>query len=223
MESRKMTLTALGLLSTIALTAGCSDDRAQQPPTVVTTTQPTPPPATTYVAPSTNTPPIAGQVNPSTVPTTNNTNAGPGGPTGSELGDKITREIHTNAQMTGSRITAVSNSAGTVRLTGRAQHRQQKALAAKTAKDEPGTTSVVNKIEIVPTGGVKEAAAQPKTIVKTVNRYFYIHDNNRPGSTSTSTGNVDNDDTAMPGSSKHPMNSNGSPGPDSSVDSNSNM
>src|SRR3569833_697411 len=95
MESRKMTLTALGLLSTIALTAVCSDDRAQQPPTVVTTTQPTPPPATTYVAPSTNPPPLAGQVNPSTVPTTNNTNAGPGGPTGSELGDKITREIHT--------------------------------------------------------------------------------------------------------------------------------
>jgi len=213
MEIRKMTLAGCALMASTAwLTAGCNSDRHQAPPTVVTTTAPAPPPSTTYVAPSTNTPPMAGQVNPTALPQTNNTNAGPGGPTGTELGERITREIHTNAQMTGSRVTAVSTVDGTVRLTGRAQNQQQRALAAKTAKNEPGTTSVIDKIEIVPTGGVKTASAPPKTIVKTVNRYFYIHDRAPAGqippagTTSQSTGDVDN--SMNSGNSKHPMSTN---------------
>jgi hypothetical protein len=147
-------------------------------------------------------------MNPTTsTPQTNNTNAGAGGPTGNGLGDKITREIHTNAQMTGSRITAVSNASGTVRLTGRAQNKQQRALAVKTARDEPGVTSVIDKVEIVPTGGIKEAAAPPKVIVKNTTRYFYIHE--KPDSTTTS-----NDDMANP---KHPTGSEGGASPDSSL------
>jgi hypothetical protein len=215
MEIRKMTLGVLACVAAAGwLTAGCSNDRDQTPPTVVTTTAPAPQPTTTYVGP------VAGQVNPGAVPQTNNTNAGPGGPTGTDLGDQITREIHTNAQMTGSRITAVSTVDGTVRLTGQAQDQQQKALAAKTAKNEPGTTSVIDKIQIVPTGGVKEAAAPPKVIIQNTTKYFYIHDRApQAGTTSQSTGDVDNSDMGTTaGGPKHPMSSDGSAGPDSSVD-----
>ena len=216
MEIRKIRLgTAICVAAAGWLTAGCNSDRDQTPPTVVTTTAPAPPPSTTYVGPTT--PPMAGQVNPTAVPQTNNTNAGPGGPTGTELGDRITREIHTNAQMTGSRITAVSTVDGTVRLTGRAQNQQQRALAAKTAKNEPGTTSVIDKIQIVPTGGIKTAAAPPKVIVKNTTKYFYIHDGaQQGGTTSQSTGDVDN--SMNSGNSKRPMSSTGMPGADTSVD-----
>ena len=191
MESRKIII-GMGCVAAALLT-GCNDG---PPPTTVTTTAPVAPapPATTYVAPSTTPPVVVGQVNPAAtaVPQTNNTNAGPGGPTGTDLGDRITREIHTNVQMTGSRITAVSTVDGTVRLTGQAQNQQQRAMAAKTAKNEPGTVSVIDKIEIVPTGGIKTAATPPKVIIKNTNHYFYIHDKAPAGSTSQSTGNVDN-------------------------------
>lgn len=201
-----------------ALAAGCANN-AQNPPTVVRT-QPAPAPAnTTVVAPA----PAQTAVNPATTPNTDNTNAGPGGPTGNALGDQITREIHTNVQMTGSRITAVSTADGTVRLTGQAQDRQQQALAAKTARDEPGVNHVVDKIQIVPTGGVKEAAAPQKVIVK---KYFYIRDNSSPspsngfsgpsssGDTGGMNGSVDNSGASNP---KHPTQSTSGPSPDTGV------
>jgi hypothetical protein len=141
--------------------AGCANNPPAdtpptvQPTTVVTTPAPPAPPSGTAVG-----------VNPQT----NNTNSGPGGATGDELGSKVTEAIHINAQMTGSRVTAVSDSVGVIRLTGQAQNQQQKALAERTARNVSGVSSVVNKIEIVPTGGAK-TASKPTVIQKTTKVY----------------------------------------------------
>jgi len=170
-------LMALG--AAIALGTGCANrQQAETPPTVIQTA-PAPPVAQPPATVATTTP------TPVTTVPTNNTNAGPGGATGSALGDAVTRQIHTNAQMTGSRVTAVSTAEGTVRLTGMAQNRQQKALAERVARDQPGVLHVVDKIEIVPTGGIKAAAA-PKVIEK---KYFYIHDQAPASQPNNSSGN----------------------------------
>lgn len=126
-----------------------------QPTTVVTNPAPPAPPGTTVVG---------------TTPQTNNTNAGVGGATGDDLGTKVTEAIHVNSQMTGSRVTAVADPGGVIRLTGQAQNQQQKALAERTARNVTGVSSVVNKIEIVPTGGAK-SASKPTVIQKTTKVY----------------------------------------------------
>jgi len=143
--------------------AGCSHDNpppAAPPAATPTTVVTNPAPPTSPGAP----------VASSTAPQTNNTNAGPGGATGNDLGDKVTEAIHINTQMTGSRVTAVADPGGVIRLTGTAQNQQQKALAEREARNTPGVTSVVNKIEIVPTGGSK-VASKPKVIEKTTKVY----------------------------------------------------
>lgn len=164
--------------------AGCSNDNpppAAPPTTVVTTPAPPAPPPGTPVANS-------------STPQTNNTNAGPGGATGNDLGDKVTEAIHINTQMTGSRVTAVADPGGVIRLTGTAQNQQQKALAEREARNTSGVTSVVNKIEIVPTGGSK-VASQPKVIEKTTKVYI-IQKPAPAGSSKT-----DTDDTTTSSSS----------------------
>ncbi len=146
--------------------AGCGQKDDTPPSTTVVTTAPPPSaPSTTTVVPTTTPPgPTA------TVPPTNNTNAGAGGATGlnASLADAVNKKIRTNTQMTGSRITAVAESDGTIRLTGTAQNAQQKALAESAAHDTTGVNHVINKVEIVATGGAKTTAAPAtKTITKT--------------------------------------------------------
>src|SRR5579885_1109156 len=91
--------------ATLALTgiAGCSNKSDENPPantTVVTSTPASPTPAPTATVANTNTPP------------TNNVNAGQGGPAGTNaaVADAVNKAIHTNVQLTGSRITAVVDS-----------------------------------------------------------------------------------------------------------------
>ena len=177
---RTAALTA-GAVFAALLTAGCAHDDSATPPTVVTT-----PPTTTVVAP------------PGTVTTTTaspdtkiNTNAGPGGSTGTDaaLADRVNMAIVHNKQMTGSRVEPVAI-AGVVRLTGQVQNQQQKALAEKTASQTPGVSSVKNKLIIISTGGAK-----PKPIVITKTKTMVIHDQNAapaaPADSNTG-------DTAMP-------------------------
>ncbi len=159
---------ALSIVAACAL-AGCSQNEApQNPPPVVV--NPAPPPASTTVA---TTP--GGVVSTSSTPATNNTNAGAGGATGADspIADAVNKAIHSNTQMTGSRVTAVVDASGTARLTGTAQNQQQKALAETTARQTSGVTSVANKIEIVPTGGTKSASSKPAA-VKT--KIIVVHD-----------------------------------------------
>jgi hypothetical protein len=94
---------------------------------------------------------------------TNDTNAGPGGATGTQtaLADEISKSITRNTQMTGSRVNVVVDSAGVATLTGFTQNQQQKALAEKAAKNTTGISVVSNKLEIRPTGGVGKAAPAP--------------------------------------------------------------
>ncbi|BDI32667.1 hypothetical protein CCAX7_47180 [Capsulimonas corticalis] len=168
-------LCAVAFSAAIFAVAGCSHDDASQnqPPTVVTntTTAPAVPAGTTTtVTTPGGTTTVAG------VPQTNNTNAGPGGATGedSAAGDAVLKSIHTNVQMTGSRVLATVDSAGTARLTGTAQNQQQKALAERLATNTSGVTSVVNKIEIVATGGVKSPPPPTKVVEKT--KIVVVHD-----------------------------------------------
>jgi len=159
-----VSLASLGL---VIVLSGCSNnDQAQTPPTA--------PPSTTIVttpAPPGPTTTVVAGTNPDGTPQTNNTNAGSGGATGNDIGQHVTDAIHTNAQMTGSRVTAVADPGGTIRLTGTAQNQQQKALAESTARQTSGVSSVVNKIEIVPTGGVHHVASKPTVIQKTTKVY----------------------------------------------------
>jgi hypothetical protein len=99
-----------------------------------------------------------------------NTNAGPGGATGasSTTADAINTTIVRNTQMTGSRVTAVVDSAGTATLNGFVQNAQQKALAEKAAKDTPGVSGLKDKLEIRPTGGAGKTDAASRVTSLTV-------------------------------------------------------
>jgi hypothetical protein len=165
--------------------AGCSNNDAaeNQPPTVVTnTTTTTPVPVAVPAGTTAVTTPGATTTVVGGVPQTNNTNAGPGAATGADsaTGDAVLKNIHTNVQLTGSRILATADSAGVVRLTGTAQNQQQKALAERTASNTPGVTSVVNKIEIVATGGVKTPPPAPKVKVVEKTHIVVVHDKAAP-------------------------------------------
>jgi len=158
---RAAALAAMGL----AL-AGCSHNSENNPPasTTVVSSQPAPapPPGATVTTPSTTTPaPTAN------APGTNNVNAGPGGATGvgAATADAVNKAIHSNVQLTGSRITAVVDAAGVATLTGTAQNQQQKALAVRAATNTSGVTSVKDKIEIVPTGGAKSKTASTTKVI----------------------------------------------------------
>lgn len=147
---------ALTGIAALAL-AGCShDDSADNPPPVTNTTvvvvSPAPGAATGGTAAVNGVPARA-----------DNTNAGAGGATGTQpiLADQINTQIVRNTQMTGSRVTAVVDTSGIATLNGFVQNQQQKALAEKAAHDTAGVSSVKNKIEIRPTGGVGQTAPQP--------------------------------------------------------------
>lgn len=160
-RNRTAVLAAGGALAAL-LAAGCAHN--DEPPAQVNTTTVTPPAAAPAMNTTTTTPGGASSTTTTNAtPSTNNTNAGAGGATGTETAtaDAVNKAIHNNAQMTGSRVTAVVNASGAARLTGTAQNQQQKALAESTARQAAGVSSVINKIEIVPTGGMKAAAAKP--------------------------------------------------------------
>lgn len=154
-------LIALGISLIAASVAGCSNNAEQPPASTTTTTVNSAPPAntttTTATAPASN----------ANAPGTNNVNAGPGGATGTNaaVADAVNKAIHTNVQLTGSRITAVVDAAGVATLTGTAQNQQQKALAVRAATNTSGVTSVKDKIEIVPTGGAKAKTASTTKVI----------------------------------------------------------
>jgi hypothetical protein len=103
-----------------------------------------------------------------------NTNAGPGGATGTEteIADEINKKIIRNPQMTGSRVNVVVDAAGMATISGFTQNQQQKALALKAAKETAGVLDVKDKLEIRPTGGTgktpKPAPQQPQTTIVVV-------------------------------------------------------
>ncbi len=157
-------LTAAALAAAL-LTAGCHDDTP--PPTTVITP---PPAAATTIAPSAGTTAPTGTTE---VPDTKiNTNAGPGGSTGTDsaLADQVNTAIVHNKQMTGARVEVVAT-AGIVTLNGQVQNPQQKALAQTTAQQVPGVSSIKNKLIIVTTGGAK-----PKPMVVTKTKTIVVHD-----------------------------------------------
>ena len=159
----RLAAAALGAACLALLTAGCHDDTP--PPTTVVTPAPA---ATTTVTPGTTTSPSTGTA---TVPDTKiNTNAGPGGSTGTDgvLADQVNTAIVHNKQMTGSRVEALATN-GVVTLNGQVQNQQQKALAQSTAQQVPGVGSIKNKLIIVTTGGAKP---KPVVVTKTV----IVHD-----------------------------------------------
>ncbi len=167
--SRLAAVTA-GAVLTALLAAGCHDDT---PPTVVTT--PTPSGTTTVVPGGTPASVPAPGTTATTIPDTKvNTNAGPGGSTGTDkaLADQINTAIVHNKQMTGSRVEVVAT-VGIVTLNGQVQNQQQKALAQSTAAQVPGVSadSIKNKLIIVTTGGPK-----PKPMVVTKTKTVVVHD-----------------------------------------------
>ncbi len=174
-RKRALLVTAGGAMAAL-MAAGCSHQDDAPPPQVNTTTTVLPPPAAPGAATTTTLPGTTNTVTRTKVtPSTNNTNAGSGGATGSQTGvaDAVNKAIHNNAQMTGSRVTAVVNASGEARLTGTAQNPQQKGLAESTARQTPGVSTVINKIEIVPTGGMKSSAS-PAAPAKT--KIIVVHD-----------------------------------------------
>ena len=173
LRGRTAAVTAGALLAAF-LTAGCHDD--------------TPPPATVVSTPSasttTVTPEGATATTPQTVPDTKiNTNAGPGGSTGTDaaLADQVNTAIVHNKQMTGSRVEVIAT-AGIVTLNGQVQNQQQKALAQTTAQQVPGVSSIKNKLIIVTTGGAKP---KPTVVMKT--KTVVIHDQAPAASANTGT------------------------------------
>lgn len=141
--------------------AGCSQNNPQPPASTSTTTVNTAPPPQSAPSPA--------ATSTANAPGTNNVNAGPGGAVGtnSAVADAVNKAIHTNVQLTGSRITAVVDSSGVATLTGTAQDQQQKALAVRAATNTAGVTSVKDKIEIAPTGGAKAHQVATKVIHET--------------------------------------------------------
>lgn len=146
--------------------AGCSQNQPQPAEPTTTTTTVNSAPATTPQAQPQAVPAPPSNAN---APGTNNVNAGPGGATGanSAVADAVNKAIHTNVQMTGSRITAVVDASGVATLAGTAQNQQQKALAVRAATNTAGVTSVKDKIEIAPTGGAKPKPVATKVIHET--------------------------------------------------------
>lgn len=171
---------AAGAAVTAFLLVGCHDDTPPAPAVVTT-----PAPSTTTVAPS-------GSMTAPVPDTKINTNAGPGGSTGTDsaLADQINTAIVHNKQMTGSRVEVVAT-AGIVTLNGTVQNQQQKGLAQTTAQNVPGVGSIKNKLVIVTTGGAK-----PKPVVVTKTKTIVIHDQ-APASPSE-TGTAPDDGTQTP-------------------------
>lgn len=179
---------AAGAIVTAFLLAGCHDD-TPPPPTVVTA----PAPSTTTVVPL-GSPSAPGAVTTASGPDTKiNTNAGPGGSTGTDvaLADQINTAIVHNKQMTGSRVEVVATG-GVVTLNGTVQNQQQKGLAQKTAQNVPGVGSIKNKLLIVTTGGAK-----PKPMVVTKTKTVVIHDQ-APAPSTGSAGTAPTDNTPAP-------------------------
>ena len=175
-----MTILAAGTAVLALAVSGCGDKQAAETPPTSSTTVINTPPATTAAPAGSGTTVANG------APPTNNTNAGAGGATGAQAdtADAVNKAIHANAQLTGSRITAVVDSAGVATLTGSAQNQQQKALAEKAARDAAGVTAVKNKIEINPTGGVK-SPAPPKTVTKTITKIIVVPDKSKSDAASS--------------------------------------
>ncbi|MGI4790950.1 MAG: BON domain-containing protein [Janthinobacterium lividum] len=163
--SGRIVAVTVGAMLAAFLTAGCHDDNPPAP-TVVNT----PPASSTTVVPS-GTATTVSSSTPSMVPDTKvNTNAGPGGSTGTDsaLADQVNTAIVHNKQMTGARVEVLAT-AGVVTLNGQVQNQQQKGLAQTTAQQVPGVSSIKNKLIIVTTGGAKP---KPTVVTKTV----VIHD-----------------------------------------------
>ena len=157
---------AAGAIVTAFLLAGCHDDTPPAPAVAVT-----PAPSTTVVPSGSTSAP--GAVTTAQAPDTKiNTNAGPGGSTGTDaaLADQINTAIVHNKQMTGSRVEVVA-AAGVATLNGTVQNQQQKVLAQTTTQNVPGVGSIKNKLMIVTTGGAK-----PKPMVVTKTKTVVIHD-----------------------------------------------
>ncbi len=172
-RSGRIAAATLGAALAAFLLAGCSDNN---PPADNTTVTPAPASSTTVVTPP------AGTTTTTTTPDTKiNTNAGPGGSTGTDaaLSDAVNTAIVHNKQMTGSRVEPVAT-AGVVTLNGQVQNQQQKALAEKTATQVPGVSSVKNKLIIVTTGGAK-----PKPMVITKTKTIIVHDKAAPPASDT--------------------------------------
>ena len=178
-SGRIVALTVSAMLAAF-LAAGCHDN-TPPPATVVNT----PPASTTTVMPG-----GPASTTPLTVPDTKvNTNAGPGGSTGTDsaLADQVNTAIVHNKQMTGGRVEVVAT-AGVVTLNGQVQNQQQKALAQSTAQQVPGVSSIKNNLIIVTTGGPK-----PKPMVVTKTKTVIIHD--QAPSAPSDTGASDNAQT----------------------------
>lgn len=168
-RSGRITAATVGAALAALLMAGCHNDN---PPADNTTVTPPAVSSTTVVTPSTG-----ATTTTTTAPDTKiNTNAGPGGSTGTDsaLSDAVNTAIVHNKQMTGSRVEPVAT-AGVVTLNGQVQNQQQKALAEKTASQVPGVASVKNKLIIVTTGGAK-----PKPMVITKTKTIIVHDKAAP-------------------------------------------
>ncbi len=195
-NKRALLITAGGAMVAL-IAAGCSHQEDTPPAQVNTTTNVTPPTPAPGVSTTTVVPGPTNTVTKTNVtPSTNNTNAGTGGATGAQAAtaEAINKAIHNNTQMTGARVTAVVNASGAARLTGTAQNKQQKGLAESAARQTAGVSSVINKIEIVPTGGVKSSAS-PAPAPKT--KIIVVHDkaatppassSDQPAPSGTSTG-----------------------------------
>ena len=154
---RLLLLPAIFAAAFVGILGGCSSGdtgESSSPPAASTTTVVTTTPGATTATTTTA---------PGTPARNENTNAGPGGATGTEtaLADAINKKIIRNPQMTGSRVTAVVDASGVAVLNGFTQNQQQKALAEKAARDTEGIASVKNKLEIRPTGGTGKTAKTP--------------------------------------------------------------
>jgi hypothetical protein len=138
----------------VGLISGCGDKEPETSTTTIINEATPPTSATTGTVPG---PGRSGAV------VTNDTNAGAGGASGTQtaLADEISKAITRNTQMTGSRVNVVVDDAGVATLTGFTQNQQQKALAEKAARNQPGISQVTNKLEIRPTGGTGKARPTP--------------------------------------------------------------
>ena len=174
----------LGAAALALLTAGCHDDTP--PPATVVTPAPS---SSVTVAPA-----GAPGASPMVPDTKINTNAGPGGSTGTDsaLADQINTAIVHNKQMTGSRVEVVAT-AGIVTLNGQVQNQQQKALAQTAAQQVPGVSGIKNKLMIVTTGGPK-----PKPTVVTKTKTVVIHDQAPAAPADAGTPPPDNSGQAAP-------------------------
>lgn len=174
MQQRHKALIMMGGLAITLTVAGCNNSQPSTPPTT-TTVNTTPPAATTTTTAN------GSATTTTTTPGTNapkiNNNAGPGSASGTDsaTADAVNAAIVRNKEMTGSRVDVVVTN-GVARLTGTVQDQQQKALAATTAKNVSGVTSVDNKLIIDATGGAHSAASKPKVVNHTtiINHYIPV-------------------------------------------------